>query len=203
MHLYQTKLSTRKWRRYLKIRSNPVVTLDFCLAFIGYHAHPNHYMLCFSSQFAICMHYIFDWGSRGREFKSRHSDQLKSFEVVVYQRFQGFFSFLFQCTQNEIRSNPVVTVDFCLSKHCLIFKAYNVIIQLKSLRLYILFLVALGQTEGCFYTILPVSAKCCFTVRFIALTIKKRSLTFWMKIEKSRARDFSPARSFFISCREA
>ena len=72
-----------------------------------------------------------------------------SLEVVVYQRFQGFFSFLFKRTQNEIRSNPVVTVDFYLSKHCLIFKAYNVIIQLKSLRLYSLFLVALGQTEGC------------------------------------------------------
>nr|DAY84842.1 MAG TPA: hypothetical protein [Caudoviricetes sp.] len=36
--------------------------------------------------------------------------------------------------------------------------------------LYILFRVALGQTEGCFYTILPVSAKCCFAVRFITLT---------------------------------
>ena len=75
--------------------------------------------------------------------------QKRSLEVVVYQRFQGFFSFLFQCTQNEIRSNPVVTVDFYLSKHCLIFKAYHAIMQLKSLRLYSLFLVALGQTEGC------------------------------------------------------
>ena len=75
--------------------------------------------------------------------------QKRSPEVVVYQRFQGFFSFLFQCTQNEIRSNPVVTVDFYLSKHCLIFKAYHAIMQLKSLRLYSLFLVALGQTEGC------------------------------------------------------
>ena len=72
-----------------------------------------------------------------------------SLEIVVYQQFQGFFSFLFQRTQNEIRSNPLVTVDFCRCKHCLIFKAYNVIIQLKSLRLYSLFLVALGQTEGC------------------------------------------------------
>ena len=44
---------------------------------------------------------------------------------------------------------------------------YNAI---KSLQLYILFLVALGLTESCFYTILPASAKCCFTVRFIALT---------------------------------
>ena len=75
--------------------------------------------------------------------------QRGSLETVDTQRLQGFFSFLFQCTQNEIRSNPVVTVDFYLSKHCLIFKAYNVIIQLKSLRLYSLFLVALGQTEGC------------------------------------------------------
>ena len=72
-----------------------------------------------------------------------------SLETVDTQRLQGFFSFLFQRTQNEIRSNPVVTVDSCLSKHCLIFKAYNVIIQLKNLRLYSLFLVALGQTEGC------------------------------------------------------
>lgn len=48
--------------------------------------------------------------------------------------------------------------------------------QLKSLRLYILFLVALGQTEGCFYTILPASAKCCFTVRFIALAMRIRLL---------------------------
>ena len=53
-------------------------------------------------------------------------------------------------------------------------RALNVadaIMQLKSLRLYILFLVALGQTEGCFYTIFPVSANCCFTVRFIVLTM--------------------------------
>ena len=75
--------------------------------------------------------------------------QKRSLETVDTQRLQGFFSFLFQRTQNEIRSNPVVTLDFYLSKHCLIFKAYNVIIQLKSLRLYILFLVALDQTEGC------------------------------------------------------
>ena len=123
--------------------------------------------------------------------------QKRSLEVVVYQRFQGFFSFLCQCTQNEIRSNPVVTVDFYLSKHGLIFKAYHAIMQLKSLRLYSLFLVALGQTEGCFYTILPVSAKCCFTVRFIALTIKKRSLTFWMKNEKNRAEE-SPLPGRFL-----
>ena len=76
--------------------------------------------------------------------------QKRSLETVDTQRLQGFFSFLFQRTQNEIRSNPVVTLDFYLSKHCLIFKAYHAIMQLKSLRLYSLFLVALGyQTEGC------------------------------------------------------
>ena len=94
--------------------------------------------------------------------------QRGSLETVDTQRLQGFFSFLFQRTQNEIRSNPVVTVDFCQRKHCLIFKAYHAIMQLKSLRLYILFRVALGQTEGC--------------VLYKA---------------ESRARDFSPARSFF------
>nr|DAJ66453.1 MAG TPA: hypothetical protein [Caudoviricetes sp.] len=31
--------------------------------------------------------------------------------------------------------------------------------------------MALGLTESCFYTILPVSANCCFTVRFITLTM--------------------------------
>ena len=72
-------------------------------------------------------------------------------EVLKSLCINGFkaFLFLFQCTQNEIRSNPVVTVDFCRRKHCLIFKAHNVIIQLKSLRLYILFHAALGLTEGC------------------------------------------------------
>ena len=32
-----------------------------------------------------------DWGSRGREFKSRHSDHLKESENVDLSRFSGFF----------------------------------------------------------------------------------------------------------------
>ena len=34
-----------------------------------------------------------DWGSRGREFKSRHSDHLKESENVDLSRFLGFFVF--------------------------------------------------------------------------------------------------------------